>query len=104
MFDTIGKTDPSAASTLARLLPIQPPEDLKPIRESNRRSTKGTPPKFARPPGALSPSPTADSIQSGKKQSPSATAMTDLLGGIPMIFDPEVRNKAYDLVKPLVAE
>jgi len=29
--------------------------------------------------------------------------MTDLLGGIPMIFDPEIRNKAYDLVKPLAA-
>src|SRR5947207_15561189 len=32
MFDSIGKTDPAAAATPARLLPPQPPEDLKPTR------------------------------------------------------------------------
>src|SRR5438309_5950165 len=40
MFDSIGKSDPGAASTLARLLPLQPPEDLKTIREKITALTK----------------------------------------------------------------
>ncbi|HEV8379177.1 MAG TPA: PVC-type heme-binding CxxCH protein, partial [Tepidisphaeraceae bacterium] len=103
MFNTIGKTDASAASTLARLLPLQPPEDLKPIREKIAALTKSNASEIRQAAwGALALADGAfDNVW--KEASQSATAMTDLLGGIPMIFDPEVRNKAYDLVKPLVA-
>jgi azurin len=103
MFDTIGKADPQAASTLARLLPIQPGEDLKPIRGKIATLAKGTAASEIRAAawGALALADGGfDSVW--KEAAGSAKSMSDLLTGIPMIYDPELRSKAYDLVKPLV--
>ncbi|HEV8605489.1 MAG TPA: PVC-type heme-binding CxxCH protein [Tepidisphaeraceae bacterium] len=103
MMDTIGKDDPAAANTLARLLPLQPPEDLKPIREKIKSLTKSSASEIRQAAwGALALSDGSfDAVW--KEASQSASSLTDLLAGIPLIFDPEVRNQAYDKVKPLVA-
>ncbi len=104
MMDTIGKDEPAAAAILARLLPLQPPEDLKPIRAKIAALIKTSAASEIRQ-AAWGSLALADGSFDNvwKEASQSANTLTDLLAGIPMIFDPEVRNQAYEKVKPLVA-
>src|SRR5207245_1318417 len=90
--------------TLARLLPYQIPEKLKPVRsrlvEFSANETYADLRQSAWAALALAD----DSFDLvWDKAAHSAPALPDLLTGIPLLPDPSFRAKAYDRVKPLLS-
>jgi azurin len=92
------------ASGLARLLPLQLPEDLKGVRARiARMATEGPRELRAFAWAALAAADeTFDGVWSTASASPAA--LTDLLNGIPQLNDPEFRSKAFQRVRPLVGK
>ena len=105
LLETRGKSDPAAASNLAHLLPFQLTEELKPIRSSISQlaRTGGSGEVKASAWAALA---VADNsfTQVWKESAQSASALTDLLNGIPTISDITLRAQAFPLIKPLLVD
>jgi glucose/arabinose dehydrogenase/azurin len=95
------KTD--ATPALARLLPTQLSSDLKANRA---RVAKLTDSKVAdvRQAAWAALAIADDSFDAIWKDASQSGKLLDLIGGIPLINDPDFRGKAYDPVKPLLAE
>jgi glucose/arabinose dehydrogenase/azurin len=92
------------AGGLARLLPLQLPEDLKPLRARVAKlATKG--PREFRPAAWATLAATDDSFDAAwTAASTSPSALTDLIAGIPQLNDPEFRARAFAKVRPLVGQ
>ncbi|HZN67889.1 MAG TPA: PVC-type heme-binding CxxCH protein, partial [Tepidisphaeraceae bacterium] len=105
MIDAVGRTD-ATAPALARLLPQQPASELAPLREQVGRFARGDtgPPEVRQAAWAA----VAVADESFEKVWPEAlkspNGLQNLLRGIPLIYDPELRNKAYELVAPLITD
>ena len=104
MFDA-NAGDVVASSSLSRLLPLQLPDELKLSRDPIARlAASGSAPEVRQ--AAWAALALADDsfdrvwADAGK----SVGSFSELLNGIPLIFDPEFRAKAYDKVKPLLTE
>lgn len=89
-------------SGLARLLPLQLPEDLRAVRARIARLASDGP--RALRPFAWAALAAADESFDGVwgDASKSAASLADLLSGIPQLNDPEFRAKAFSRVRPLV--
>lgn len=103
MIESMGRTE-GKAGEIARLLPQQPQADLEPLR-GRLGSLSGdwsTPAMRQATQAALA---VADGSFDGAWQrasTRSVEALKDLLAGIPLIYDPDLRSQAYDKVKPLL--
>jgi azurin/lysophospholipase L1-like esterase len=103
MIEAIGRTEARAAE-IGRLLPQQPAGDLEPLR--NRLQSLAS---DVSTPGVRQSAWAAQAVADGafedvwkRATARSVVATRDLLAGIPLIYDPDVRAKAYDKVKPLL--
>jgi azurin len=103
MIQSLGQSDVDAVVSLARQLPLQPPADLKSVRDRLESLTSDT-----RPPGMRQAAWGALAMADGTFNAAwmralrSPEALSELLVGIPLIFDPDIRALAYDKVKPLL--
>lgn len=96
--------DAAKSATLARLLPLQPAEDLKAVRARLlEMATTGNSPDIRQPAWAAiaTGDQTLDAAWAAIPKTPAG--LTDLLSAIPLIFDPDIRSKAHDKVAPLLA-
>jgi glucose/arabinose dehydrogenase/azurin len=103
--ESVQKTDPAAAASLARFLPANLSSELKAERPrvakllASAKTSEIRQPAYA----ALAVADDGfDKVWADAAKSPAALA--DLLGGIPYLNDPEFRGKAYDRVQPLITE
>jgi azurin len=103
MIEATGRTEARAAE-LGRLLPQQPAGDLEPQR--NRIQSLAS---DVSTPGVRQSAWAALAVADGsfdnvweKASTRSVVALKDLLAGIPLIYDPDVRAKGYEKVKPLL--
>ncbi len=88
---------------MAKLLPMQPAPDLKAARETLLGLAKALHSAEVRQPAwaaIATADETTDQIWSAVEKSPKE--QVDVLSAIPMIFDQDIRFKAYDKVKPLI--
>ena len=95
--------DPGLTANLARLLPQQAAADLKSARSRVAKFTAASHAAELRQAAwaALAFGDSSfDSVWADASKSPAS--LTDLLAGIPLLFDPEFRGQAYDRVKPLL--
>src|SRR6185295_678952 len=105
VIEGVKKTDAGTLGALARMLPLQTPADIKAARSRVAALTGA-----ANPPGLREAAWAALTFGDGSfdgawsEASQSPAALTDLLGGIPMLFDPDFRGQAYDRVKPLLTD
>ena len=103
--DAKSATDVPGAGSLARLLALQLPDDLKAAREQVARLAAGGASSEVRQAAwaslALADN-SFDPVWSEAAKSPATLA--ELLNGIPLLNDPDFRAKAYDKVKPLLGE
>ena len=95
------RTEGSAA--LARLLPMQLPSELKAARDRVAKLTDSRNASDVRQAAWASVALADDSFNVVWRDA-SKSSLVDLLNGIPLINDSEFRAKAYDRVKPLLAE
>jgi len=105
VIESVKKSDAATLGSLARMLPLQTPTDLKSAR-----------PRVAALTGTANPAALREAAwaaltfgdgsfdQAWREASPSPATLTDLLGGIPLLLDPDFRGQAYDRVKPLLAD
>jgi azurin len=103
MIESMGRTD-NRAGEIARLLPQQPQGDLEPLR-NRLNSLSGdwsTPAMRSAAQAALAVADGSFESVWQKATARSVEAVKDLLAGIPLIYDPDLRSKAYDKVKPLL--
>jgi azurin len=102
LLDSIGWAAPRAGD-LGRLLAMQPQSELQPVRGrvAELADDLSSPPVRQAAWAALA---VADGSfdKAWPAASGSAGELTNLLSGIPLIYDPDVRAKAYDRIKPLV--
>ncbi len=92
------------AGGLARLLPLQLPDDLKTVRARVAKLSTQGPPEF-RPAAWAALAATDDSFDGvWSAASSSPAALTDLLTGIPQLNDPQFRAKAFKRVRPMVGQ
>ncbi|MBL9135637.1 MAG: HEAT repeat domain-containing protein [Verrucomicrobiales bacterium] len=99
------RANPDASvGSLARLLPLQLPEELKPVRSQLLALATGGPSVMARE-SAWAALASADNSfgRVWEEAGTSPVVLAELLGGIPLLLDPEFRTRAYDRVKPLLA-
>ena len=97
-----GRSDDATAS-LARLLPVQPPAELKSAREEIVRLTLGVE-NLAVHSAAWAALVAADGgFDAVWKQATGSSSLVALLNGIPLLNDADVRAKAYGSVLPLLA-
>lgn len=97
-----GKAEAESAS-LARLLPLQLPEELKPARATlSTLATNVASAEVRRAAWAAlaAADESFDSVWSVASRSPAT--LTDLLEGIPLLLDPDFRSEAYARVSPLL--
>ena len=103
MIDSVGRADARSAD-LGRMLAMQPATDVKPVRERVLKLTGDVSSPAVRSAAwaalAVADGSFDDAWQRAEK---SPIALHDLLAGIPLIYDPDLRAGAYDRVKPLVA-
>ena len=104
MIDAIGRQEPRSGE-LGRLLPQQPAADLQPLRQrlTTLASDVSTPSVRAAAWGALAVADGSFEKIWPQAKGRSVVAVVDLLSGIPLIYDPDVRGKAYDIVHPFLA-
>jgi glucose/arabinose dehydrogenase/azurin len=105
LFAAIQSAPDTTAGPLARLLPTQPPGDLKPLR--SKISSLATDGKSADVRQSAWASLAV--IDGGfdavwKMAGDSLTRLGDVLNGIPLITDPELRAKAFDRTLPLLVD
>jgi azurin len=103
--DGVKDANAAGAGLLARLLPMQPASDLKAARARVARLTGSAGPAEVRAP-AWAALAVADDGFDGvwPEASKDPGKFADLLAGIPYIYDPDFRSKAYDKVQPLLAD
>jgi glucose/arabinose dehydrogenase/azurin len=102
--ETRGRSEPAIAGGLARLLPLQWPEDLRAARPVLASlATKGSSAQVRRAAwaGIALADGSFDTAWSAASDHPAK--LTDLVGGIPLLLDPEFRATAYERVKPLLS-
>ena len=103
--DAAGQGDAAAAANLARLLPMQPPSDLKSARRRLAQFTTGANAAEVRQSAWAALALGDGSFDATwTEASPSPATLADLLSGIPQILDPDVRSLAYPKVKPLLTD
>ena len=100
---TTPATDVAAQASIAKLLPQQPPAELKAVREKlEALASKGGSSEVRSP--ALAAVAMADN--SFDKVWPQAAktpaTLAELLKGIPLIYDADIRNLAFTTVMPLL--
>jgi glucose/arabinose dehydrogenase/azurin len=101
--ESISRTDPAAAASLARFLPLNLSSDLKAERPRVAKLVASAKTPEIRQPAwaALAVADDGfDKVWSDAAKSP--TALADLLGGIPYLNDPDFRARACDRVQPLL--
>ncbi len=92
-----------AAGGLARLLPLQLPEELKSARDQLQQlAEKGASADIRQASWAAlaAADDSFDRVWPDASRSPAR--MTELLEGIPLLLDPDFRSKAYERVAPLL--
>ncbi|MHB1308573.1 MAG: PVC-type heme-binding CxxCH protein, partial [Limisphaerales bacterium] len=96
---------PESAATRARLLPLQPTADLRPVRDRliALAQAGGAP--------AIRPAVWAALVVADEAPEPAwklavaqPASLADFLTGLPMLYDSDLRDAAYERVLPLVAE
>ncbi|MSU61592.1 MAG: dehydrogenase [Pedosphaera sp.] len=103
--DSRGNADPSVSAGLARLLPWQLPEELKPDRTrvvALARTAKSAEVRNAAWAALALADDSFDVLWTEAEKSPATLA--ELVNGIPLLLDPDFRARAYDKVKPLLGE
>jgi glucose/arabinose dehydrogenase/azurin len=96
-------TRSASVATLARLLPFQSPEYLRPFRSPLAVLARNDVSEELRQAAWMALALADGSFEKvWADASKSAEGLSDLLGGIPSLPDPAFRAKAYDNVKPLV--
>lgn len=93
------------AATYARLLPLQPPDDLRAVRAGLAALAQSGEAAEARP-AAWAAMMVADgacepAINLARAQ---AASLADCLAGLPSLYDPDLRSSAYEAVQPLVTQ
>ena len=102
MINALGRTE-TRAGDLGRLLVMQPQDDLRPLRE-RIQSLAGD----WSAPGVRQAAWAALAVADGSfdgvwgRAAGAGGALADLLTGVPLIYDPDVRSKAYDRVRSLL--
>jgi len=103
--ESVSKTDPAAAASLARLLPLNLSSDLKAARPRVEKLLASAKTSGIRQPAYAALAVADDSFDVIWPQAAkSPVALADLLGGIPYLNDPGFRATAYDRVHPLITE
>lgn len=96
-------SETESAASLARLLPLQPADELKANRAAIAALTdRANPPEIRQPAWASLAQADGNFNAVWTEASKSAPALTDLLAGIPYLADPDFRAEAYDRVSPLI--
>ncbi len=99
------KAADAGAMSLARLLPMMSADDLKANRAALIRLTdRAQPPEIRQPAWASLAQVDGGFDRVWAEASKSVPALTDLLGGIPYLADPDFRAQAYDRVSPIIAK
>jgi azurin len=99
------KADVRAAAILAHMLPLQNPADIKAERSRVAQFTTGANSPDVRQAAWAALAFGDGSFDTAWTEAARSPAMlADLLGGIPLLFDPEFRGQAYDRVKPLLTD
>ena len=103
MIEAMGRTE-ARAGEIGRLLPQQPAGDLEPIRDRLRGLSFDVGTESVRRAAWAAMAVADGSFDKVWDQATgrSVNATKDLLAGIPLIYDPDVRAKGYDKVKPLL--
>jgi azurin len=95
--------EPAAKANVARLLPQLTPRDLKPLREKLLvLAGEDQPPAVRR--HALAAVVTADETfdRVWPSAADSQSVHVDVLAAVPLVYDPFIRARAYELIAPLV--
>jgi azurin len=96
--------DPGAAAGLARLLPQQPPSDLKAARDHLMAlATRDPSPDVRQPAWAAITTGDGSYDTVWPTAAQSTSQLIDLLESVPQVFDQSVRQMAYDKIAPLLA-
>jgi azurin len=98
------KADPAAAANVARLLPMQRAEDLKALRQRIEPLTVAdvAATGFTRPVWAALAMADGSFDAAWAQAGKSPASLTELLYGIPLLYDTDLRAKAYPQILPLV--
>src|SRR5207247_211687 len=89
----------------ARLLPMQPPSDLKSDRSRVVHfTTDANSPEIRQSAWAALAVGDGSFDRTWAEASASPVSLADLLSGIPQILDPDTRSEAYDKVTPLLVD
>lgn len=94
---------PEAAATYARLLPLQPPDTLHAVRPRLLQLAQTGTAGSTRPAvWAALVVADAEPDRAWEEAASQPGTLADLLNGLPMIYDPELRGAAYERVHALV--
>lgn len=105
LLETSQNLPPDAAATYARLLPLQPAEALRAVRHRLTGLAQAASVPAIRP-AAWAAVMVADGSPDNAwtLATPQPAALADLLNGLPLLYDPDLRGAAYDRVHALVVE
>jgi azurin len=103
MIDNLGRAENKAAE-IGRLLPQQPQADLQPQRARLQNLCYDVSTPALRQAGWASVIVADGAFDDAwqKATARSVVSISDLLQGVPLIYDPDIRAKGYDKVKPLL--
>jgi azurin len=103
-YDHLPQADSTGAAILARLLPQQLTDNLKKVRDRLEKIANSAPSSDVRQPAWAAIAGADESFDKvWAKSTESPKTLVDVLGSIPYIMDPNVRNTAYEHIKPLLA-
>src|SRR5690606_35097 len=100
--DGAGESNPATAEALARLLPFQWPEELAPVRARLANLARSAPSTSIRQSACAALALADGRFDAVWKEANTPGALIDLLGGIPLLQDPEFRGQAMSRVLPLL--
>ena len=104
LFTSIESADATSVAVLASLLPTQPATELKSFRDRlTKLASAGRTPAVRHYGWATLVTTDGGFDKIWNDAAKSASSLAELLSGIPLIVDPEIRGKAYDRVKPLLS-
>jgi len=104
MMDALGWTEAKSAD-LGRLLAMQPQADLKPVRGRLEELADDTSSNAVRQAGWAALAVADGSFDAAwNRAAGMADELTNLLSGIPLIYDPDLRAKAYERTRPLISD
>lgn len=100
-----GRPAPATAAGIARLLPLQLPEDLAGARARLKEIAHSWPVAEVREAAWASLVLADDSFDRAWSEAEGSVGrLADLVGGIPLMLDPDFRTRAYDRVAPLLGD